>query len=159
MSVDREFHNESVWSREYLGQWVDPVRPDEARINAAEQTFGMYRKDVSGFPSHTPAESAWGRDYPGPWAGPLTPDDLGVRSLSGIARSASAPCCVVAEAGYACKCHTPAIPPAPVDPLDVEHDGVKLRDLLYWDGRSQQETPMLLGRHRFTPTQRAAVSA
>ena len=43
-------------------------------------------------------------------------------------------------------------------PLDVEYDGRKLRDLLYWDGRNQQETPMAHGRVQFTIAQRSAVS-
>lgn len=54
----------------------------------------------------------------------------------------------------------PVRPDAPhPDPLDVEIDGRKLRDLLYWDGRMQQETSMAHGFPRFTPAQRAAVSA
>lgn len=48
--------------------------------------------------------------------------------------------------------------PLPVDPLDVEYDGVTLRNLLHTDEVVSRETFGAFHRH-FTPVQRAAVSA
>lgn len=55
----------------------------------------------------------------------------------------------------------PAATPKPVDPLDVEHAGVKLRTLLEVDERARRgEIPAGHLRHNhLTPAQRAAVSA
>lgn len=52
-------------------------------------------------------------------------------------------------------------PPKPVDPLDVEYDGVKLSDLLERDRQRRTEDPTSAWRShvRPTPAQRAAVSA
>lgn len=47
---------------------------------------------------------------------------------------------------------------APADPLDAEHDGVKLRTLLACDANNRREAIGAGGR-RFSPAQRAAVSA
>lgn len=49
------------------------------------------------------------------------------------------------------------VPPAPVDPLDVEYDGVKLRDLL--NVQRQHDQGGYRPVNRITPAQRAAVSA
>src|SRR6187399_701212 len=49
----------------------------------------------------------------------------------------------------------------PIDPMDVEYDGIRLGVLLKHDERRREETPGWVGdgAPRFTPAQRAAVSA
>lgn len=55
------------------------------------------------------------------------------------------------------KTATKSVAPVAPDPLDVEYDGAPLRKLLESDTAASRETNMLA--RRFTPAQRAAVSA
>lgn len=60
---------------------------------------------------------------------------------------------------YGVPAHVLAPKPVPIDPLDVEYDGVTLRELLAYDRDRQREHLLWHEDKAFTPVQRAAVSA
>lgn len=74
---------------------------------------------------------------------------LARRQLNANANS----CCTTYGAGYACRCARPV----PRDQLDVAHDGKTLRELLEDDEINRRDESE--HRYRFTPAQRAAISA
>lgn len=84
----------------------------------------------------------------------------------------SIPCPVCGERGCCDMTKHPGVPldstvpvgtcriDEPIDPLDVEYDGVTLRDLIAWDSDARHEGwAGTRQRKRSTPAQRAAVSA
>lgn len=160
-----EMRMETEWHREFLGQWVP------SRSSSPDAFAGI---DRSAYPeSMRLAGSKFRQDQDDKaklFFGELERCREAVNAADVVAHAAKHGSATVVGDDGKPKVHV-SIPTKdlpvfddPIDPLDNEYDGQKLRDLIRWDERLRQDTGAkqlggLAVWHHFTPAQRAAVSA